>query len=852
MFEEVTGKKKLFNLRQTNNNSIATSPDESCLKKSGWKKTFPLGDGGKQSAATMHSPIIKLPAMLVVAIITISFMLPPKKPNIFLTGDSTCANKPTDDNPERGWGQLFPDYFTDAVSIQNHAVNGRSTKSFISEHRWDTVMAGLQKGDYVLIQFGHNDEKSEDSTRSAPAHGLYKDNLIRFVKDVRSKGANPILITPVMRRKFDAAGKFVDQHGDYPGVVKEVAALLKVPLIDLHKSSEVTIVTEGVENSKRLFLNIPAGHFKNYKGKEEDNTHFSEYGAATMAALVCQSIADQKLPLAAYLKPSGFKDKFAFELPKIYTPHFKKDSFNILNYGAVADGYTLNSVAINKAIDACAKQGGGTVVIPAGSFVTGPIIMKSNINLHLQKGALVIFSSAFDQYPLVISSFEGEDAVRCQSPVVAENLANIAITGEGIMNGNGFYWRPLKKDKVTESQWKAHLKKYGGALTEDKKMWYNSPKALKGSLTSNIGKLEDGKTLKDFEDVKDFLRPNMIRIYNCKNVLIEDVTFENSPAWTTHVMMSEHITIKNLTVKNPWYGTNTDALDLESCKNALVQDCHFDTGDDGITIKSGRDEEGRKRGMPTKDVIVNNCVVYHAHGGFVVGSEMSGGVNNMYVSNCTFIGTDIGLRFKTNRGRGGLVENIYANNINMMDIPAEAILFDMYYMAKDPVTLAGEKREPPKVEAKPVDESTPQFQHFYFTNITCNGAAKGLFVRGIPEMHIKDIVIENAVLQSGEGIDIQEASGVTLNNVTILSKGTNPVAYILNSDGITLNHFKYADSAEVLLHVQGERSKNIKILNTNTASAKQKLVANFGAGNSAVIFFGQDVMGQGGSANKVK
>ncbi len=744
------------------------------------------------------------------------------------------ANKPVDDNPERGWGQLFPNYITDEVEIQNLAVNGRSTKSFITEHRWDTVMSRLKEGDFVMIQFGHNDQKADDSNRSAPAHTLYKENLIRFINDVRSKGATPVLITPVMRRKFDGAGKFIDQHGDYPGVVKEVAALLKVSLIDLHKSSEDLIVKEGVEGSKRLFLNIPANHFKNYKGKEEDNTHFSEYGASLVASLVCQSIAAQNLPLAKYLKPSDFKEKFAFELPKIYSPHFKRDTFNILSYGAVADGLTLNSAAINKAIEACAAKGGGTVLIPRGSFVTGPVIMKSNINLHLDKGALIIYTKDFDQYPLVLSSFEGVDAARCQSPLVAENLENIAITGEGIMNGNGFYWRPLRKDKLTESQWKAHLKSYGGVVSADGKSWYCSPKALKAALTNNIGKLTEGKTIKDFEDVKDYMRPNMIRISNCKNILIEGVTFENSPAWTTHITMSEHITVRSLKVKNIWYGANTDAIDLESCKNALLEDCNFDTGDDGITIKSGRDADGRKRGMPTKDVIVRNCTVYHAHGGFVVGSEMSGGVNNMFVSNCTFIGSDIGLRFKTTRGRGGVVENIYVNNVNMKDIPAEAILFDMYYMAKDPVVLAGEKREPPVVETKPVDETTPQFQNFYFRNITCNGAAKGIFIRGIPEMHIKNVWIENAVLQADEGIDIQEATNINLKNVTILSKNTYPVNYILNSDNITIDNIKYKDSADVLLLVQGDRSKGINLLNSNTAAAKQKLIAGFGA-NDAVV-----------------
>lgn len=780
---------------------------------------------------------MKLKRTLIILAMVLSgfaFLLPDKKVTVFLVGDSTMANKPLDENPERGWGMYLSKYLTDDVEVQNHAVNGRSTKSFINEHRWDTILSRLREGDYVLIQFGHNDSKADDSTRSAPAHTLYKENLIRFVKDVRSKGATPVLITPVMRRKFDANGNFVDQHGDYPGVVKEVAASLNVPLIDLHKSSEALIVKEGVEGSRRLFLNIPPNHFKNYKGKEEDNTHFSEYGAASMASLVCQAIKEQNLALAKYLRPSDFKEKFAFELPRIYSPHFRRDTFNILNYGAIADGMTLNSAAINNAISECAKQGGGTVLIPRGSFVTGPIMLKSNINLHLAEGALVIFTPDFDQYPLVVSTFEGVEAARCQSPVTAENIENIAITGKGIMNGNGYYWRPVRRDKLTESEWKAHLKKYGGVLSEDQKTWYSSAKALKGFNDKTIGKLAGGKKLSDFEDVKDFLRPNMIRIFNCKNVRIQDVTFENSPAWTTHIQFSEHITIKNLTVKNPWYGQNTDALDLESSKNALVEDCHFDTGDDGICIKSGRDEEGRRKGMPTKDVIVNNCVVYHAHGGFVVGSEMSGGVNNMFVSNCTFIGSDIGLRFKTTRGRGGLVENIYVNNVNMKDIPAEAILFDMYYMAKDPVVLSGEKREPPKVEFKPVDETTPQFRNFYFRNITCNGAAKGIFVRGIPEMHVKNIWIENAVLQASEGIDIQEASNINLKNITMISKNTRPVAYVLNSDSIRIDGLRFKDSAEVLLQVQGERSKDIQLLNSNTAAAKQKLIAGFGAGEAMV------------------
>lgn len=764
-----------------------------------------------------------------------SFVMPETRITVFLIGDSTMADKPLDENPERGWGQIFPQYFTNEISIQNHAVNGRSTKSFIKEGRWDTVMSRLKKGDYVLIQFGHNDSKLEDSIRSAPAHTLYKDNLIRFINDVRSKSANPILITPVMRRKFDEKGKFVDQHGDYPSVVKEVAAMMKVPLIDLHQMSEKLIVEHGVEGSRKLFLNIPTNHFKNYKGKEEDNTHFSLYGASSMASLVCDAINKQQLGLATFLKSSGFSNKFSYELPKIYEPHFKRDTISIVDFGAIADGKTLNTVAINKAIEKQAANGGGVVCIPAGLWLTGPITLKSNINLYVTKAALVSFTSDFSQYPLVKSSFEGVDAARCQSPITAEGVENVAITGSGILNGNGFFWRPLKKEKMNESDWARHQELYGGALTENKKTWYPSQAAVKASTEKNIGKLIDGKTLKDFEGIKDFLRPNMVRISESKNVLIEGVTFENSPAWTTHILMSDQITVRGLKVKNPWYGTNTDAIDFESCKNIMMEDCVFDTGDDGITIKSGRDEDGRKRGMPTENMIVRNCTVYHAHGGFVIGSEMSGGAKNLFVSNCTFIGTDIGLRFKTVRGRGGIVENIYANNINMKDIVGEAILFDMYYMAKDPVALSGEKRELPVVEILPVDEGTPQFQHFYFSNITCSGASKAIFIRGIPEMHVKDVVMNNVFIQSKEGIDIQESTGIELNNVSVYTNTSNPLVYVLNSDKVNINNLKYAEPNSFFLRAEGPRSKNVLIKNTNFDKIKSKTEIGFGADAKTIL-----------------
>lgn len=513
-------------------------------------------------------------------------------------------------------------------------------------------------------------------------------------------------------------------------------------------------------------------------------------------------------------------------------PTFKKDSFNIAKYGAKADGLTLNTKSINAAIDACNKKGGGVVVVPGGLWITGPIVLKSNVNLHLQKGALLQFTKDFDQYALVEANWEGQPQMRNESPLSASNATNIAITGFGIIDGDGDAWRMVKKDKLTETQWKRRVAS-GGVLSEDKKTWYPSEKSLKGSGIKDAGVITADKTPEFFASVKDFLRPNLLVFTSCKNVLLEGVTFQNSPAWCLHPLMCENLTVRNVYAKNPWYAQNGDGIDVESCKNVLLEGSTFDVGDDGICIKSGRDEAGRKRGMPTENMIVRNCTVYHAHGGFVIGSEMSGGARNLYVDNCTFIGTDIGLRFKTTRGRGGVVENIFVSNITMKDIVGDAILFDMYYSAIDPVALAGEKREPPKVEMLPVSAGTPVFKNFLIKNVVCNGAERAIFVRGLPEMNIKDIVLQDMKIQARKGLDMTEATGLTLKNVQLITADVNPVMNIHNSQNITLNNITY-NSAEVLLNVSGEKSKSISLIGTDRSKAKKDVELSFGAKEGAV------------------
>ncbi len=509
-------------------------------------------------------------------------------------------------------------------------------------------------------------------------------------------------------------------------------------------------------------------------------------------------------------------------LPAVRQVRFKADTFNIEKYGAVADGQTLNTQAFQKAIMACTQAGGGTVQVPAGMWLTGPIVLQNNVNLHLATGALVQFTTDHLQYPLLKTTWEGEDAIRSQAPVSGVGLTNIAITGNGTLDGAGDSWRPVKKSKLNEGEWKK-LVASGGVLNEKKDSWYPSAASLKGNMQAAAGTLSKSMNPADFADIRDFLRPNMLSLTDCKQILLEGFTIQNSPAWTIHPLLCQDITVRRVTARNPWYGQNTDAIDVESCRNGVLDDCVFSVGDDGLCIKSGRDEEGRKRGVPTENFLIQNCKVYSAHGGFVIGSEMSGGVRNMIVRNCTFQGTDVGLRFKTARGRGGMVENIWVDGITMTDIAGQAILFDMYYMAKDPVPQTGESSTPPVIAAQPLNEGTPQFQHFYIKNVVCKGAETAILVRGLPEMSIKDISLENIVIEAHKGLICQEAENIRFKNVTLLTTDTMPVMEVQNSKNISLDGIKYTSGADLLLRVSGDRSQDIRLTNTNTKLAKKGL-----------------------------
>jgi polygalacturonase len=493
-----------------------------------------------------------------------------------------------------------------------------------------------------------------------------------------------------------------------------------------------------------------------------------------------------------------------FTMPEVKLPQFPDVVFDIKSYGAVGDGQTMNTGAFKRAIDACSNAGGGTVVVPPGLWLTGPIELKSNVNFHLKRGALVLFSRNHDDYPIIKSPTRGFVVA---SPVYGFNLENVAITGTGLLDGSGITWRPVKKAKVTSSMWK-ELTRSGGFVTDDGKMWWPSEQAANGAqYIRDLKARKDKKelTAEDFLPAKDFMRPILLLLSKCRNVLVDGVTLENSPAFALYPDRCEDVVIRNVKVNNEYWAQNGDGIDIASSKNVLVYKCTVTAGDDGICMKSSRDKTGN---AALQNIVIADCVVYHAHGGFVMGSNTDGGMENISVKNCDFVGTDIGLRFKSARERGGLVKDIYISNIYMKDIVNEAILFDTYYEESQRET-----------EPQPVTDKTPVFEKFYIDSLYCNGARQAVRVAGLPEMPIKDITISNTEISADRGFSSEFASGFTLSNVGIMPK-TGDVFSLRDTKNFKIEEGFCPANTDVFMSLEGKGTYGIKITNTDLSSAK--------------------------------
>lgn len=473
--------------------------------------------------------------------------------------------------------------------------------------------------------------------------------------------------------------------------------------------------------------------------------------------------------------------------------------YNVTKYGARNDSSKLATAAIKKAIDAASKAGGGTVYFPAGKYLTGAIHLKSNITIFIDAGAELHFSDNFDDYlPMVESRYEGVD-VKSFSPLFyAYKAENISIIGRGLIDGHGKKWWDFVegyKEDQARSKWQYEFDK----------------------LNQDIVLPDDPKQMK-----RGFLRPPFIQTMFCKNVLIEGITIRNSPFWTVNPEFCENVKIHAVTINNP-HSPNTDGINPESCNNVHISDCHISVGDDCITIKSGKDEPGRRMATPAENYVITNCTMLSGHGGVVIGSEMSGDVRKITISNCVFDGTDRGIRIKTARGRGGVVEEIRVSNIIMKNIKQQAIVLDMQYA---------------KTNVEPVSSRTPKFRNIHFSNITGDVNQAG-YLNGLEEMPIENITFNDINMEAKTGFDISFSNKIEFHNVQVNTelgpslKATRVKNLVVNgfktykphnnaavidlknvSDVFLYNAFPVAGTANYL-KLSGAGTKNIAIGNNN-------------------------------------
>ena len=499
-----------------------------------------------------------------------------------------------------------------------------------------------------------------------------------------------------------------------------------------------------------------------------------------------------------------------FASPEITVPGFPDRTFNIAERGAVGNGIFKNTDIINNTIIECSKAGGGKVVIPRGVWLTGPITMQSHVNLHLQAGALVVFSDDINDYKLTGSNFSN-----IESQINGSNLENVAITGRGVFNGNGDRWRPVKKEKVNDKQWKALIKT--GEVAADGKTWYPRVGTIAAiDLKQNTPSAEL-KTREANERVKLTMRPYLLNVENLKNMVVEGVTLQNSAHIANMLRRIDGLVMKDVKVLNQWWSQNADGLDISACRNVLLYDCSVNTGDDGICMKSTRSSNQSEFGL--ENIVIRDCKVFRGHGGFVIGSNTDGGMNNIFVSNCTFNWTQTGLRFKSGIGRGGRVQNIFIEDIFMKDIENEAVIFEVEYSDSGAITAADHSEAADKV---------PDFNGVTMKNIVCESAGKAISIKGEKNVLVRNIAIENAVIQAETGASLSFADGITLDNVKILVN--SGVTYVLNqTSSFRLKNLADAVSGDFMV-LMGDRTNNILLKNTGIKAENVKINAAVPAG----------------------
>jgi polygalacturonase len=481
---------------------------------------------------------------------------------------------------------------------------------------------------------------------------------------------------------------------------------------------------------------------------------------------------------------------------------------NVREYGAAGDGRVLDTAALQAAIDACRDRGGGMVFIPAGNYLTGPLFLRSDIHLHLDAGAVLLGSENPGDYPIVDHRWEGAEQATYAPLLTGRRLRNLTLSGRGRIDGQGAAW------------WRRH--KEGGL---------------------------------------QYPRPRLVSFADCENVLIEGLTLVNSPSWTIHPVRCANLTVRGVTIDNPPDSPNTDGINPDSCQHVRISDCFVSSGDDCITLKAGSEDEHPDRRAPCRDITIVHCTLARGHGGVVIGSEMNGGVQNVVISNCIFTGTDRGIRLKSRRGRGGIIEDIRAGNLIMTDVLCPFTM-NLYYGCGawgDPVV--SDKGPQPR------NEGTPRIRRIHLSHITARGIkyAAGFFY-GLPEMPAEEISLSDVSVrlaaeteagfpEMADGLERMQQAGFFIRNVrgltlerveisgqkgpafrladieggTLAACGTStpdpqaPVMDLTNVSRVLLTACRTAPGTDVFLSLSGARSGKITLAGNDFNQAKKPL-----------------------------
>lgn len=451
-----------------------------------------------------------------------------------------------------------------------------------------------------------------------------------------------------------------------------------------------------------------------------------------------------------------------FAMPQLKRPVIPRLAISIVDHGANEGGSEKNTEAFRRTIEACAKQGGGRVVVPAGKWLTGPIQLKSNIELHLEKGAEVIFSDVPEDYLPPVFVRSGGVEIHNYSPLIyARDCENVAITGPGLLNGNGKAWWDWKKVETKESY------RMGATGVPVEKRIFGTREAA--------------------------IRPSFVGLVNCRNVLLEGFTIGSGPNWTIHPTYCENVIIRRVNIDT--HGPNNDGIDPDSCRNVLVEYCTFNTGDDCMVLKSGYNEDGRRVARPTENVVMRYCTGKEGHGGLVIGSEMSGDVRNVFMHDCDFDRTDHAVRLKSRLDRGGVVENVWVQDVRAKNMQRDVVILTMEYTA-DAQAITG--------------VTPPVFRGVHFKNIRAEGAPAGIIIHGLEASPIQGLHFEDMAITAKKGIIAKNVKDLVFKNVKLtIEKG--PVFDLTNASAVKLVNVASPEGSAPFLRLQGKASADVVI-----------------------------------------